>query len=126
MAELSQTSHVFEAVLGEGLVQPTDQKLQSPGMLLKHYAPRLPVRLEAAAPQGPEGLLSFGKPLSGFATVYPLSESGDLVEAAARLYAGLHALDQMPGLEGIAVMPIPQQGLGAAINDRLARAARGR
>lgn len=124
-------TEAIEAVLGEKLAEPTEQKLQSPGMLLKHYAPRLPVRLNAAAAQersypGKEGLLSFGKPLSGFATVYPLSQSGDLAEAAARLYAGLHALDQMPGLEGIAVMPIPQQGLGVAINDRLARAARGR
>lgn len=116
----------IETVLGEPLAQPTDRKLQSPGMLLKHYAPRLPVRLNATAAQGREGLLSFGQPLPGFATVYPLSESGDLAEAAARLYAGLHALDQMPGLEGIAVMPIPQQGLGVAINDRLSRAARGR
>jgi L-threonylcarbamoyladenylate synthase len=119
-------AEAIEAVLGEKLVQPTDAKLQSPGMLLKHYAPRLPVRLAAPAPQGKEGLLSFGKPLAGFVTVYPLSESGDLAEAAARLYAGLHALDQMPGIDGIAVMPIPQQGLGVAINDRLTRAARGR
>jgi L-threonylcarbamoyladenylate synthase len=116
----------IEAVLGEKLAVPTDAKVQSPGMLLKHYAPRLPVRLNATAPQGREGLLSFGRPLSGFATVYPLSESGDLAEAAARLYAGLHALDEMAGLDGIAVMPIPQQGLGVAINDRLTRAARGR
>lgn len=116
----------IEAVLGETLVQPTDQKLQSPGMLLKHYAPRLPVRLNAAAAQGKEGLLSFGKPLPGFTTVFPLSERGDLAEAAARLYAGLHALDHVAGLDGIAVMPIPQQGLGQAINDRLVRAARGR
>jgi L-threonylcarbamoyladenylate synthase len=119
-------AEAIEAVLGEALVQPTDRKLQSPGMLLKHYAPHLPVRLDAATPQGREGLLSFGRPLPGFATVYPLSESGDLAEAAARLYAGLHALDQMSGLDGIAVMPIPQQGLGVAINDRLTRAARGR
>lgn len=113
-------------VLGEPLVQPTDQKLQSPGMLLKHYAPRLPVRLDVVMPQGREGLLSFGKPLPGFATVFPLSENGDLAEAAARLYAGLHALDQTAGIDGIAVMPIPQHGLGAAINDRLTRASRGR
>jgi L-threonylcarbamoyladenylate synthase len=116
----------IEAVLGEKLAQPTDVKLQSPGMLLKHYAPRLPLRLNAAAPQGREGLLSFGRPLPGFAAVFSLSDSGDLAEAAARLYAGLHALDQVPGIDGIAVMPIPSQGLGAAINDRLVRAARGR
>src|SRR5690606_35717988 len=53
-------------VLGENLARPADAKLQSPGMLLKHYAPRLPVRLNAAAPQGREGLLSFGPALPGF------------------------------------------------------------
>jgi Sua5/YciO/YrdC/YwlC family protein len=116
----------IEAVLGEPLGLPQNAKLESPGMLLKHYAPRLPVRLNATAAQGKEGLLSFGPALPGFAAVYPLSETGDLAEAAARLYAGLHALDQTPNLEGIAVMPIPSQGLGAAINDRLTRAARGR
>jgi len=116
----------IEAALGAPLGRPTDAKVQSPGMLLKHYAPRLPVRLDAAAPQGREGLLSFGKPLPGFATMYSLSDSGDLAEAAAKLYAGLHALDQLDTIAGIAVMPIPQHGLGAAINDRLARAARGR
>lgn len=119
-------TEAIEAVLGEKLTHPTDTKLQSPGMLLKHYAPRLPVRLNAEGALGKEGLLSFGKPLPDFAAVYPLSESGDLAEAAARLYAGLHALDQVPSLDGIAVMPIPQQGLGIAINDRLIRASRGR
>jgi L-threonylcarbamoyladenylate synthase len=121
----------IEAVLGEKLAPPTDAKLQSPGMLLKHYAPRLPVRLNAATPpenpkRGREGLLSFGSPPSGYATVFPLSERANLAEAAARLYAGLHALDHVAGLTGIAVMPIPQHGLGLAINDRLVRAARGR
>jgi len=116
----------IEAALGAPLGRPTDAKVQSPGMLLKHYAPRLPVRLDAAAPQGSEGLLSFGKPLPGYATVFSLSETGDLAEAAARLYAGLHALDQLDTIDGIAVMPIPQHGLGVAINDRLVRAARGR
>jgi len=118
----------IERVLGEPLTRPQDMKLESPGMLLKHYAPRLPVRLNAAAPLSgkQEGLLSFGPPLPGFAHVVPLSASGDLAEAAARLYAGLHELDQQPGLDGIAVMPIPGHGLGQAINDRLTRAARGR
>lgn len=119
------------ALGGEALGRPTDARVQAPGMLLKHYAPRLPVRLNATTPPekpepGREGLLSFGRPLSGYATVFPLSETGDLAEAAARLYAGLHALDHVAGLTGIAVMPIPQDGLGLAINDRLARAARGR
>lgn len=118
----------IERALGKPLVRPKDAKLESPGMLLKHYAPRLPVRLETTAPQPgkQEGLLSFGPPLSGFARVVPLSASGDLAEAAANLYAGLHELDQETGLDGIAVMPIPGHGLGQAINDRLTRAARGR
>jgi L-threonylcarbamoyladenylate synthase len=116
----------IEAVLGEPLGLPQDARVESPGMLLKHYAPRLPVRLNATAPRGNEGLLSFGPAPAGFATVWPLSESGDLAEAAAALYAGLHALDHVAGLSGIAVMPIPAHGLGLAINDRLARAARGR
>jgi len=116
----------IEAVLGQPLGQPQDAKLESPGMLLKHYAPRLPVRLNAGEPRGREGLLAFGPAPAGFAVVWPLSPGGDLAEAAARLYAGLHALDHEPGLQGIAVMPIPDHGLGLAINDRLARAARGR
>lgn len=118
----------IERILGEPLARPQDMKLESPGMLLKHYAPRLPVRLEATAPlpERQEGLLSFGPPLPGFAHVVPLSASGDLAEAAAKLYAGLHELDEQAGLDGIAVMPIPGHGLGQAINDRLTRAARGR
>ena len=120
-------SEAIEAVLGEALGRPQDAKLQSPGMLLKHYAPALPVRLDATAPipNLREGLLSFGPVPAGFAASYSLSESGDAAEAAANLYAGLHALDR-PDLQGIAVSPIPQSGLGAAINDRLRRAARGR
>ena len=117
-------SEAIEAVLGEALGRPQDAKLQSPGMLLKHYAPALPVRLDATAPLPNlrEGLLSFGPAPAGFAASYSLSESGDAAEAAANLYAGLHALDR-PDLQGIAVAPIPQSGLGAAINDRLRRAA---
>ncbi len=117
----------IEAVLGERLGHPQDAKLQSPGMLLKHYAPALPLRLDATAPLPGlrEGLLSFGPVPAGFAAQYSLSASGDAAEAAANLYAGLHALDRTD-LQGIAVAPIPEAGLGAAINDRLRRAARGR
>ncbi len=118
-------AETIEAVLGEKLGRPGNARLESPGMLLKHYAPSLPVRLDATAPQGREGLLSFGPPPPGFAAYYPLSESGDPAEAAAQLYAGLHALDRAD-LNGIAVMPIPEEGIGAAILDRLRRAARGR
>ncbi len=97
--------------------------LASPGMLSSHYAPRLPVRLGCDDPRPGEALLAFGphEP-GGFVAVMNLSRSGDLTEAAANLFAYLRALDQ-PEHSGIAVMPIPESGLGLAINDRLRRAA---
>nr|WP_237180753.1 L-threonylcarbamoyladenylate synthase [Roseomonas haemaphysalidis] len=98
----------------------------SPGMLLSHYAPGLPLRLDAAAVAADEALLAFGAPLPGAGAVWQLSEGGDVVEAASRLFAGLRWLDAEGarlGLRGIAAMPVPAAGLGVAINDRLARAA---
>lgn len=97
---------------------------QAPGMLLSHYAPNIPVRLDAVDVKDNEALLAFGYDggIVGGATRLNLSESGDLTEAAANLFAMLHQLD-MPEHQAIAVMPIPRQGLGAAINDRLHRAA---
>ncbi len=96
---------------------------RSPGMLESHYAPALALRLDAVAALPGEALLAFGaNPPSGFAEIGWLSRSGDLAEAAANLFAALRALDR-PGFSGIAVMPIPEHGLGAAINDRLRRAA---
>ena len=96
---------------------------RSPGMLESHYAPALALRLDAVAALPGEALLAFGaNPPSGFAEIGWLSRAGDLVEAAANLFAALRALDR-PGFSGIAVMPIPEHGLGAAINDRLRRAA---
>ncbi|NOG73423.1 L-threonylcarbamoyladenylate synthase [Roseicella sp. DB1501] len=102
------------------------QSLRSPGLLLSHYAPGLPVRLGATSLGRDEALLAFGPPLKGAAVAWNLSERGDLREAAARLFAGLRWLDAegtRQGCRGIAVMPVPETGLGAAINDRLARAA---
>ena len=84
------------------------------------------MRLEAAECGAAEALLAFGVPVGAAATVYQLSAAGDLDEAAARLFDGLRWLDAaaaMRGLRGLAVMPIPHHGLGAAINDRLTRAA---
>ena len=104
------------------------QSLRSPGLLVSHYAPRLPVRLRAVSAGADEALLAFGPPPAGTGAVYQLSESGDVAEAAARLFAGLRALDDEGarlGLRGIAVMDVPGGGLGAAINDRLQRAAAG-
>ena len=100
--------------------------LRSPGLLVSHYAPGLPVRLNAAEAGPEEALLAFGPPLHGAAITYELSRQADPVEAAARLFAGLRWLDAEGarlGLRGIAVMPVPAAGLGEAINDRLQRAA---
>jgi L-threonylcarbamoyladenylate synthase len=102
------------------------ETLRSPGMMLSHYAPSLPVRLDAASVSADEGLLAFGPALPGAGAVWNLSDRGDLVEAAARLFSGLRWLDAEGarlGLRRIAAMPVPMTGLGEAINDRLARAA---
>lgn len=93
----------------------------APGQLTSHYAPALPVRLAADAARPGEALLAFG-PAAPAGTTLNLSPSGDLEEAAAQLFAMLRALDR-PEFTAIAVMPIPERGLGAAINDRLRRAA---
>jgi L-threonylcarbamoyladenylate synthase len=96
---------------------------KSPGMLASHYAPRLPVRVAATEARPGEALLAFGPDTPpGFTEVLWLSRSGDLTEAAANLFAMLRRLDR-PSFTGIAVMPIPEHGLGRAINDRLRRAA---
>ncbi len=95
----------------------------APGMLPSHYAPELPLRLDATAVESDEALLAFGPdPLPGAAVTANLSLGGDLEEAAANLFALLRDLDRA-GLRGIAAMAIPERGLGRAINDRLRRAA---
>lgn len=107
----------IEAVVGP-LVKGAG--VQAPGMLESHYAPRARLRLDAPAARAGEAYLAFGTPApAGGAT---LSARGDLVEAAANLYAALRALDAA-GANVIAVAPIPAEGLGEAIRDRLARAA---
>jgi len=96
---------------------------KSPGMLASHYAPSLPLRLEAVAACPGEALLAFGSTAPpGFVEVLWLSRGGNLTEAAANLFAMLRRHDRPP-FTGIAVMPIPEHGLGRAINDRLRRAA---
>ncbi len=96
----------------------------SPGMLPSHYAPDLPLRLNAENAATTEALLAFGpdRLVKGGATRLNLSDKGDLDEAAANLFAMLRQLDQ-PRFSGIAVMPVPDTGLGVAINDRLKRAS---
>lgn len=116
----------IERALGRVLAEAAllaDEAPLAPGMLASHYAPATPLRLNAVAVNSGEALLAFGaaSPM-GAAHTLNLSVSGDLVEAAANLFSHLRALDAA-GHEGIAAMPIPNDGLGEAINDRLARAA---
>jgi L-threonylcarbamoyladenylate synthase len=100
-----------------------DQEHLSPGMSRRHYAPAIPLRLGASEVRAGEALLAFGADVPETpGPVRNLSPAGDLVEAAANLFAMLHDLDRS-GAAAIAVMPIPDQGLGRAINDRLRRAA---
>lgn len=110
----------LEACLGAPLaVHAEGGPVSAPGQLASHYAPRAPVRLGAVEAGPEERLLGFG-PVEG--AVLNLSPSGDLVEAAANLFHHLHRLDR-EGDGPIAVSPIPDHGLGVAINDRLRRAA---
>ena len=116
------TSEQLTELLGP-IAAPAEDRPKSPGMLASHYAPSLPLRLEAVSAQFGEALLAFGPEAPpGFAEVQWLTSTGDLAEAAANLFAMLRQLDR-PLFTGIAVMPIPEQGLGRAINDRLRRAA---
>jgi L-threonylcarbamoyladenylate synthase len=105
------------------IATPAAGPLRSPGMLPSHYAPSLPLRLEVRDSHPGEALLAFGPDAPpGFAEILWLSRTGDLAEAAANLFAMLRQLDR-PAFTGIAVTPIPNHGLGHAINDRLRRAA---
>jgi L-threonylcarbamoyladenylate synthase len=107
-------------------IAPDDDAPLAPGMLASHYAPRTPLRLDARRVAAGEALLAFGPKLAEgaetAAIMLNLSQRGDLIEAAANLFSHLRALDAA-GAKSIAVMPIPHDGLGEAINDRLARAA---
>jgi L-threonylcarbamoyladenylate synthase len=109
----------IEAVIGP-LAEAQDDARRSPGRLARHYAPKAPVRLNATPGPG-EAYLAFGPAPPG-AAVWNLSPTGDLREAAANLFAHLRAADRSAPL-AIAVAPIPHEGLGEAINDRLKRAA---
>ena len=125
----------IERLLGRALLQPPEDAESdnaqplAPGMLASHYAPRTRVRLGAMRVEPGEALLAFGSDaVSGIdaaAWVMNLSARGDLAEAAANLFGYLRALDTRAA-HTIAVMPIPNDGLGEAINDRLRRAAVGR
>ncbi len=111
-------SDAIETVLGSPLTRLQDQDpITAPGQILSHYAPQAAVRLNAADARENEVMLGFG----AIAGTLTLSASGNLTEAAANLFGHLHALDATG--QPIAVAPVPEHGLGLAINDRLRRAA---
>lgn len=121
----SVTRAELEAVLGPvGIAGSEDHAPRSPGQLSSHYAPERPLRLEVATVAADEALLAFGPDalIRGGRMRCNLSPEGDLHMAAANLFAMLRQLDH-PDHRAIAVMPIPETGLGLAINDRLRRAA---
>ena len=115
------TRQQIEEIIGAPVSDQTDggNKPVAPGQLTSHYAPRASVRLNVNDPKPGEVFLGFG-PVKN--ATLNLSPSGDTVEAAANLFAMLHELDRS-GAKKIAVAPIPNSGLGEAINDRLKRAA---
>lgn len=116
------TREALEAVAGPLLTPDASAKAApaSPGMILRHYAPQAPVRLNATHAQPGEVMIGFGPGYEGAA--FNLSPSGDLTEAAAHLFAMLRAADAL-NPTAIVIAPIPKTGLGEAIADRLARAA---
>jgi L-threonylcarbamoyladenylate synthase len=111
----------IEAVIGP-LAEAEDDARRSPGRMARHYAPQAPVRLDAAAPEADEAYLAFGPGAPEGPRVFNLSPAGDLAEAAANLFSYLRAADRTAP-RAIAVAPIPTEGLGEAIDDRLRRAA---
>ena len=116
----------IEAVAGTKLLRNNDAGIEAPGMMLSHYAPGAAMRLDASAVEPGEALLGFGPTRAAGAekavAFLNLSEAGNLREAAANLFTYMQALDRS-GAKIIAVEPVPHEGLGEAINDRLSRAA---
>lgn len=123
------TRESLEAVIGVQIELPelspadSDNRPSAPGQLESHYAPRSRLRLNCLTPDDDEAVLGFGPMMpTTRAPSFNLSSSGDLTEAAANLFAALRSLDSA-GFGRIAAMPVPNVGLGIAINDRLQRAA---
>jgi L-threonylcarbamoyladenylate synthase len=111
----------LEQVLGRPVAKAaSDAAITAPGMMTSHYAPACPMRLNQTKAQPGEALLGFGPDTPDAAL--NLSPTGDLIEAAANLFAMMRQLDT-PDFSAIVVAPIPEHGLGLAINDRLRRAA---
>ena len=122
----AMTREAIESALGSAVAIDSGTRAapNAPGQLASHYAPKAELRLDAASASADEAALDFGGALEGGAAsaCLDLSPSGDLVEAASHLFSYLRVLDAA-GVARIAVAPIPAHGLGAAINDRLRRAA---
>jgi L-threonylcarbamoyladenylate synthase len=121
------TREKIEHVLGKPLLTREASGAQgdavtAPGQLESHYAPAAAVRLAVCDVRAGEALLAFGQPIAHAGPMLNLSPDENLIEAAAKLFSSLRALDET-GVKAIAVMAIPNHGLGEAINDRLARAA---
>ncbi|WP_102226736.1 L-threonylcarbamoyladenylate synthase [Acidimangrovimonas sediminis] len=112
----------LEACLGAPLeIGPEGAVLTAPGQMSSHYAPGAPVHLDVTSPAADELWVGFGPGCEGAAL--SLSPTGDMVEAAAALFHMLHEADRLAGGRTIAFAPVPDHGLGRAINDRLRRAA---
>jgi tRNA threonylcarbamoyl adenosine modification protein (Sua5/YciO/YrdC/YwlC family) len=133
----------LKTILGEIALPEQDESIRSPGMLLKHYAPKCKLRLNYSfndKPRENEALIAFGSIAESltqsqsrlaesdlkflFKKIINISPSADLDEAASKLFSSLHELESL-GVDSIVVMPIPYGSVGQAINDRLLRAARG-
>lgn len=112
------TADMLADATGLPVARASGERIESPGQLLSHYAPAKPLRLDARSAGAGEYMIGFGAMPCDF----NLSESGDLAQAAARLFDALHRADASAAA-AIAVAPVPEEGLGLAINDRLKRAA---
>jgi len=125
-AEIEAVVSLTEPPPGTAPSSDDEGALLAPGQLASHYAPRARLRLDAQSVEAGEALLAFGPERTEGAEqavlALNLSRGGDLIEAAANLFSHLRALDGC-GAATIAVMPVPHEGLGEAINDRLQRAA---
>lgn len=113
----------LERVLGQPIQDHTKPiaEVKSPGQTLRHYAPLKPLRMNVMTPSQGEGYLAFGAYQGDHTPTLNLSVKGDLIEAAANLFQMLHQLETL-NITGISVAPIPNIGLGLAINDKLSRA----
>lgn len=118
----SVTAEMVKHAIGASVAYPTGSKIVAPGMLKSHYAPNASVRLNAREPNIGEAFIGFGELQGEGDNCRNLSSTGDLAEAAKNLFQYLRELDGT-GAATIAVAPIPNEGIGIAINDRLTRAA---